>query len=1297
MRTGNKVRINMAGVIDVVLRLHCGDYPCTFHVSSDEVHGILGMDFMEQHHVDFQAASKKLFVGNRPVTVYSERGHRLNHRIVATETTFVPPSHRFIIPGRVTGTGEVEGSTVVIEGAKRLPDMHGVMTPSVLAVPRHNRVPMEVLNLTDETQTIKQGTTLGVIVNVFDVYDADVWDPSGAGEPSGGTVTVNARDVNAAVATGADVLPAHVQELYDKNAGDMTDVERAALHNLLSEYADVFAQHKTDLGRTSWVQHHINTGDELPFKHRPHRLPQAKYDEMKRQVESLAEKGIIRPSTSNWASNVLLVKKKDSTWRMCIDYRELNRKTKNVDPYMLPRIDDTLDQLGDAKFFCTLDLISGYHQVELTDDSKPKTAFTTPRMNPSQWEYNCMPFGVQGGPATFQRLMDKLLAGLDYRVALAYLDDIIVYGSTRLQCIERLRIVFGRLREAGLKLKPNKCTLFASETLYLGHIVSDQGIKCDPKKVEAVRDWVRPVNHKQALIFVSTVNYYSRFIKNFSKIAHPLRKVSKSKKDFNWTPECEEAFELLKQALISEPVMAYPRNDGQYILDTDASGYAIGAVLSQMQPVDDSSDELVEKVISYGSRTLPPREQRYCTRRRELLAIVYFVKRFRPYLWGRHVLIRTDHASLKYIKTQNNPDDQFARWVERLEEILYTIEIRKGTKHCNADALSRYPSANCGGKRCICPGVSQLEATGDTADNWQFVGNLNTVPLNERAVCDSDSDSDVDMEDAASTDAELQQRVVYVNAFAFTKTWIADELAVAQEADPDIGPVYAAKRRNAARPAPNSFNGESAATKAYFHDWDRLLLKSNNILYRVWESEDGDVLRHQMLLPYSYRADMYHHLHESRVSCHMGKRRVLHRMQRRYYWYRMADDLKLWIQCCEVCQLRKKPGKPAKAPLTIHLSGMPNERVAIDVLGPLAESAAGNKCVLVITDHFSKYTKAIAMPNQQAHTVAAVMDKEWISVFGAPRTIHSDQGTSFESELFQELCKMLQIEKTRTTAYHPQGNSQCERFNSTLLSMIHAHASKDPLHWDRNLHHITLFYNATKHSATNIEPNRIMFGRNIEMPLDVTMPEDPEVQARTPIEYVRNLERELRAAYIATRTHLHRAATAQKKYYDRTSHLYKYKEGDVVKLRRFRKEPGTGKYADRYEGPYFILDVLGEVTFRIVKDQDSRGKVVHHDHILPYFPKQAPENVDNAWVLRKSKTYKPTNKVDVPCQASSEAEAAGESAATSHPNVEPAAAAAADSPRKRVKISASTEADVICNITRKRGRPPKRPVQSASN
>ena len=1273
VRTGNKVKINVAGIMKTVLRLQCGDYPCQFHVSPDEIHGILGMDFLEKHRVNFSAADKKLFVGNRPVKVYNQMGSCLNHRIISAETVYAPPHQRFIIPGQVEGCGEIEAHDVIMESDQSLFANLGILAPRVLVVPRYNQVPVEIVNMTDEHRTIPSGALLGIIAGVEEMRSH--WDDPALGVSScadqpadDAIVTGNSDDkladgaevvVNTVSVTevGADLpeqaVPLHLQALYEQYAAGLDDDERAAFAVLLCEYADVFAKHKTDLGRTSWVKHHIDTGDAKPFKHRPYRLPQMKYDEMKKQVLTLAEKGIIRPSTSNWASNVLLVKKKDNTWRMCIDYRELNRKTQNVDPYLMPRIDDTLDQLGKAKYFCTLDLISGYHQVELTEESKPKTAFTTPRMNPSQWEYNCMPFGVQGGPATFQRLMDKLLCGLDYRVALAYLDDIIIYGASHMECIQRLAIVFQRLRSAGLKLKPSKCSLFESETLYLGHIVSAQGVKCDPAKVSAVAEWRPPTNYKQVQVFLGTVNYYNRFIKDFSKIAYPLRRAARDKKSFVWTDECEKAFETLKASLVSAPIMAYPLEEGLYILDTDASAFAIGAVLSQRQP-DDNGTEL-ERVIAYGSRTLEGREQRYCTRRRELLAIVHFVKHFKPYLWGREVLIRTDHASLKYIKTQNNPDDQFARWVERLEEIRYTIEIRKGVKHCNADGLSRLESEQCAGKRCICPGVAALEATGDTQDDYKYTGNIDWPVIQERRMsaahmrerCDACCAFSGHTGEHSDTDDDSDDNSVQVNAFAFTSDWIADELAVAQEADTDVGPVYTAKAASRIKPHPSTYSGESAETKTYMHDWDRLVIKANGVLYRRWESDDGVEVKYQIILPAPYRDDLYKHLHESKIGCHMGRRRTLHRMQKRYYWYRMAEDIKLWIKACDICQLRKRANQSARAPLTVFTSGMPNERVALDVLGPLARSKKGNKVILVMTDHFSKYTKAIAMPNQEAKTVAAVFDREWVSVFGAPRNVHTDQGSNFEAHTFREMCRLLQIEKSRTTAYHPQGNSQAERFNSTLLNMIHAHARDNPKEWDENLHHVVLFYNSTKHSSTDVEPNRVMFGRNVDLPIDITMPADPSIQPQTPNDYVRQLEKKLRAAYMSTRAHLKRAATAQKKYYDRSSHLYKYKEGDMVKLRRFVRKPGIGKYADRYEGPFFILDILGDVTFRIIKCPESRAKVVHHDHILPYFPKEASENVDKTWVLKLSKTYKPTNKTDAVCQTSGRTDAGQDASGSS--------------------------------------------------
>ena len=540
-------------------------------------------------------------------------------------------------------------------------------------------------------------------------------------------------------------------ELYSRSIEGLDDSEQIKLRALLIEYADVFAKDSGDLGHTDVVKHHIDTGDEQPVRQRPRRLPQTQVDELRRQIEELRKRNIIRESESNWGSNVVLVKKKDSSWRLCVDYRELNAKTKNVEPYLLPRIDDTLDALSQAQYFCTLDLIQGYHQVELSESAKPKTAFVTPRISPSHWEFNYMPFGVTGGPGTFQRLMDKILKGLEYKIALAYLDDIIAFGETIEECIDRLAIVFGRLKAAGLKLKPKKCFLFKREILYLGHVVSYKGVSCDPEKVEAVARWTPPRTVRQVRTFVGTVGYYKRFIKDYAEICRPLYHLTKPSVKFEWSSECEEAFQTLKDRLLSAPIMSYPREEGQYVLDTDASGFAIGAVLSQIQT--DRDGETHERVISYGSRVLKPQETRYCARRRELLAIVDFVKHFRAYLYGRSVLIRTDHASLKYIRTLKDVNDQFARWIERLEECDYTIEVRKGSKHSNADGLSRY---DCGGKKCICEGVDELE---------------NTVAVGE------------------------------VNAISFHQMWTPEEMVEAQNNDPDIGPILQAKIDHTARPS----------------------------------------------------------------------------------------------------------------------------------------------------------------------------------------------------------------------------------------------------------------------------------------------------------------------------------------------------------------------------------------------------------------------------------------------------------------------------------------------------------------
>ena len=1027
-----------------------------------------------------------------------------------------------------------------------------------------------------------------------------------------------------------EMLPEHLREMYKDNVTEVTTARaKYCFAKLLCEYESIFARNRYDLGKTNLAKHHIDTGDSAPVKQKPRRLPQAQHDEIREQVQKLAETGIIRPSTSNYASNVLLVRKKDGTWRLCIDYRELNSKTLNKDPYMIPRIDDTLDALSGAKLFCTLDLAQGYHQVEMTEESKAKTAFLTPHMTPNLWEFDCMPFGITGGPASFQRVMDRLLLGMDHKIALAYLDDIIVFGGNFEEVIDRLARVFERIRHAGLKLKPKKCSFFQKETLYLGHLVSEHGIRCDPKKIEQVKHYPRPTTKRQCLRFAGFANYYNRFIKNFSEKAKPLyalgNRRGKNPKPFVWTDVEEKSFQDLREALISDPVMAFPNADGEWILDTDASGSCMGAVLSQMQK--DDKGEKQERVIAYGSKVLQGRQQRYCTRRRELLAVVTFVKHFRPYIYGRFVKIRTDHASLRYLKTLNNPDDQFARWMEVLEETYYTIEVRKGKDHCNADALSRMNelAQECEGKRCICPAVDKLEKSDDTVDDYRTHSAAFDMPGEKTQADDDESDSDSDVDapmprrpagaNALSTAPFAKAEI---NAFKFTQKWTATEIADAQKNDPDIALLYKSKADGTGKPSSNEISCQSDTARAYFHDYNRIRLEANKVLYRQWESHDGTEVRSQMILPDAYREIMFRNLHDVVNAAHMGRRRTLDKLRRKYFWFRMGEDVRLWIRACPVCQRRKKGCKNPKAPLKIYQVGMPNERLFMDVIDHLTRTEKGNVCVLTIVDQFTKYARAIPMPNQKKETVADALLTHWVSLFGAPYQLHTDQGTNFESGLMKELCKTLGIDKSRTTPYHPSGNGGAERANSTIMNIVHTFARNDPQNWDKQLHTALMGYNSTKHAATGYEPNRLMFGRNIDMPADLMMPPDPTIQPKPVDDYVRDYERRVRFCYQLAREKLQKAATAAKKYYDRDAHLNHYKTGDTVKIREVKMEKGQ-KFTDKYKGPFYVIDKLGDLTYRIAEGRNTRERVLHHDMMMPYYPTPDEREEDITWVFNKAR------------------------------------------------------------------------------
>ena len=374
-----------------------------------------------------------------------------------------------------------------------------------------------------------------------------------------------------------------------------------------------------------------------------------------------------------------MVKKKDGTVRFCIDYRRLNDVTV-PDQYPLPRIDDVLDALEHGRYFSVIDLKAGYWQIPMRGEDAAKTAFRTAD---GLFEFTVMPFGLRNAPATFQRLMDVVFSGLKWQGLLVYLDDIIIYSKDVEHHLAVFEQVLVRLSDAGLKLNPKKTTLVSREVNYLGHVVSADGVRPDPKKVKAVMQLLPPTSVREVRSFLGLAGYYRRFIDGFAALATPLYALTKKQARFEWKEPQQVAFESLKTRLCEAPILAYPRRDRAFVLDCDASDEAAGAVLTQ---VDEDGDEVV---VQYASYTFTGAEQRWPTMEKEAYAVVWAMNVFRPYLLGRSFTVRTDNSATSFLKQARQPKLQ--RWAVALSEYDYVVKHRPGKLHSHVDALSRLP------------------------------------------------------------------------------------------------------------------------------------------------------------------------------------------------------------------------------------------------------------------------------------------------------------------------------------------------------------------------------------------------------------------------------------------------------------------------------------------------------------------------------------------------------------------------------------------------------------------------------
>ncbi|KAK3086157.1 hypothetical protein FSP39_014434 [Pinctada imbricata] len=1063
--------------------------------------GILGLDFLLEHKCTLDLSSMTLAFEDENIQMHLEQDMQCC-RVSVEETSVIPAHSERIITGQMVPLKADRPLPFygIVEPSQRFMEKTGVMVGrSLVTASAGESVPIRLMNLSDDPKVIYKGTVPGLFEPIRTVMPQ-----------------------NSSPSTGRQTLPDHIQTLLD-NAEDLTPKQRQDAHAFLLTHAKLFAEKGVEQGHTKLIKHTIDTGSEKPIRQQPRRVPYQLKKEIDTQIDNMLANKIIRPSSSPWASPIVLARKKDGSLRFCIDFRKLNAVTIK-DAYPLPRIDDSLDALGCSRWFSTLDMMCGYWQVEVAETDKQKTAFTSHR---GLFEFNVMPFGLCNAAGTFKRLMQTVCAGLRWDICLIYLDDIIVFSSTFEEHLERLDVIFKRLYDAGLRLRSKKCILFKHRVSYLGHIITENGVETDPEKINCIKDWPTPTNVADLRSFLGLCSYYRRFVKGFAKIASPLHSLTQKDKQYNWTTDCENAFQDLKKALVNAPILVMPDFSKTFILDTDASDRGIGAVLSQVT-------ESAEKVISYGSRSLTKSEKKYSITRKELLAVVHFIKVYRPYLYGKHFILRTDHSALKWMMTFREPEGQLARWLDSLSEYDFEILHRAGKIHRNADALSRID---------------------------------HEAPLNRL-------DDTVAVINLSKGKEDIRQRQADDPEIAEVMKWIA----------------------SGKRPNWDKISTRNMTLKALWAQFDQLSI-DDEVLSRKWYTKHGKIDRVQVVVPQSFRVTVLQQCHDAPSGGHLGRQRTLMKVKQKFYWPGMDRDVRKWCASCELCAKRKRHGKTPRAPMQITGAGEPGERVAMDILGPLPVTHKGNKYILVIQDYFTKWAEAVPLPDMEAKTIAQAFIDNFVTKFGVPRVLHTDQGRQFESRLFKQLCEILGINKTRTSPYHPQSDGMVERMNRTIENMLATYVDANQRNWDEHLQLVCMAYRAAEHESSGYTPNFLTFGREVVLPIELIAGLPP--QKISTEEYAEHLEESLSLAHEIARKSIGDSLKRQKLRYDTKLAWKPFEIGSKIWLYTPKRKKGLSpKFQKWWTGPYTVLRKFSDVTYQIEKGKDR--SVVHIDRLKPF-------------------------------------------------------------------------------------------------
>ena len=1102
-----------------------------FIVVTDFKHDmILGIDFLNSRKALLDFEHQTLIIGNAvyPLKEKVGRTRKEINLVRLAEAVDVFPRSDVQVKCSISKKKQ-PGENFVVSQLPSSPcfgDEPGVLLPNaVVKMSKNKHVPWAIVNETGRFLHFRKGQVLGTASKFMD------------NEQSSNVTSVTQSEETRAKETPADKLRAF-------NLEHIPEQQRQRLTEALTKHLDIFVQTDAELTTTNVTEMRINTQDHPPTYQHPRRPPLAYREALEKQVQEMLAANIIRRSNSPWMSPVILVPKKDGSIRLCIDFRKLNAIT--IRPAAsIPSADDIFFALGKSKFRSCLDMKQGFWQIPIREEDKEKTAFGT---DAGIFEHNRMSFGLTGSPAVFQNCMNAVLGDVRH-FALAFVDDIIVFSETFEEHMTHLEEVFERLQKANLKLKISKCEFMKKQLNYLGHIISDDGISVDSDKVAAVQNMQPPKTIRDVRSFLGMASYYRKYVPNFSKIAKPLNALTRKHAKFNWTAEAQSAFDTLKQSLLEAPVLAFPDISKPFKLYTDASQYALGAVLMQEQDGEN-------RAIQYISHQFSEQKLKWPTIEREAFAIIYSLEKLRPIVIGTDITVYTDHKPLKHLFTSEMKNPRIQRWAIILGEYGCQIEYISGPQNVAADMLSRLHNT-----------PVETDLTDNEHLDWRGEGtNINAVNSSDVNVIDNGRVT------ATETDERPSATMHPLDYHKID----SQSLKLAQRNDEELRQIITGLQ-----------TGETLTNTKYCME--------DELLFHVERgTKTRPQTRMQLVLPPSFRKMVLQSTHDGYMGGHLGIEKTTDKILKSYFWPSALKDVIQYVQSCETCN-RKKLSKERRPMQDMPMPSAPMEIIGIDTCGPFPISDDGNKYVCTIVDHFSGWPEAWAIPDKSAATIAKLLLEEFIPRHGCPRVIISDQGTEYCNALLNLVNKELGISRIHTSSYHPQSNGKTERFHRCMNEMIQKQISENQTTWDRILQPCLGAYRVSKNESTKYSPYFVMYGRDPVLPIDTLL--QPRLRYAGE-DYVPVMFEHLHNAYSEVVQNMQQSRERNKALIAQNATSSNFQPGDPVFYFDPSVQPGdTPKFTLPWKNYFRVVSKLGEENYRIKNMQTHKTKIVHSENL----------------------------------------------------------------------------------------------------